>query len=176
VKAPKPHRAYLDRADAIRALLDAAGELDPQARGRPSRRALLATLTFAGLRISEALALRWEHIDLASERLHVAASKTEAGVRTVDLLPALRDKLASHRAQARATARGDLVFRSQTGGPLADGNVCRRILAPARDMADAELDRRGLAPMPERLGAHALRHTYASLLVALGESPTYCMS
>ena len=53
-------RPWLDRAEHISALLDAAAELDKSAltnKGR--RRALLATLVFAGLRIDEALSLRW---------------------------------------------------------------------------------------------------------------------
>src|SRR6185503_19888701 len=40
----------------------------------------------AGLRISEALDLRWRDIDLAAGRLSVRESKTDAGVRDVDLV------------------------------------------------------------------------------------------
>ena len=147
-----------------------------RARGLPFRRALLAVLVFGGLRISEALQLRWRHVDLALGRLYVEASKTDAGVRVVDLLPVLRDELASHRARARTTRRDEYVFVSERGGPLRDSNVRRRVLAPARDRADASLERRGLAPMPERLGCHSLRHTFASLLVVVGESPAYTMA
>src|SRR5271165_5952465 len=58
--AVAPRRSWLDRADHITALLDAAGTLDTNAKFcRGQRRALLATLTFAGLRIGEALSLRW---------------------------------------------------------------------------------------------------------------------
>lgn len=58
LKPPKPRRSYLDRADQVASLLDAAGELDQEARvDRRStpRRTLLALLAFSGLRISEAL-------------------------------------------------------------------------------------------------------------------------
>ncbi len=34
---------------------------------------------------------------------------------------------------------------------------------------------RGDLPLPERLTLHGLRHTFASLLVALGEDPRYVM-
>jgi hypothetical protein len=55
-----PVRSYLDAADQIAALLDAAGQLDAEAtaaRQHVQRRAMLATLTFAGLRIGELCAL-----------------------------------------------------------------------------------------------------------------------
>lgn len=61
VKASKPTPVWLDRASHIAALLDAAGDLDRAARRdrrHVPRRAMLATLTFAGLRIGELLALR----------------------------------------------------------------------------------------------------------------------
>jgi hypothetical protein len=55
-----PPRTWLDSAEQIAALLDGAAALDATARTRKGeRRALLATLVFAGLRIGEALALRW---------------------------------------------------------------------------------------------------------------------
>ncbi|MDE3075006.1 MAG: site-specific integrase, partial [Chloroflexota bacterium] len=58
--AVTPPRSWLDRADHIAALLDGARTLDARARVlRGQRRALLATLMFAGLRIGEALSLRW---------------------------------------------------------------------------------------------------------------------
>ena len=44
-------------------------------------RPLVATLAGAGLRISEAIALRWRHINLATGTITVEDSKTAAGVR-----------------------------------------------------------------------------------------------
>ncbi|MGH3427056.1 MAG: tyrosine-type recombinase/integrase, partial [Mycobacteriales bacterium] len=86
LKERRPERTWLDRAEQIVALLDAGGELDREARvdrRATPRRAFLATLTLAGLRISEALALRWRDVDLPAGRLRVADSKTDAGVRQV---------------------------------------------------------------------------------------------
>jgi integrase len=77
--AVSPRRSWLDRADHISALLDAAGKLDAKARVcRGQRRALLATLTFAGLRIGEALSLCWRDVDLARGTITVRSSKTDA--------------------------------------------------------------------------------------------------
>jgi integrase len=62
-------RSYLETATQIEALLDAAGQLDRQAHPtcqHVERRAMLATLTLAGLRIGELCALRWRDVDLAA--------------------------------------------------------------------------------------------------------------
>ncbi|MBA3808939.1 MAG: hypothetical protein H0X28_11210 [Solirubrobacterales bacterium] len=62
VRERTPRRSYLETAAQIRVLLDAADELDHAAQPacqHVERRAMLATLTFAGLRIGELCALRW---------------------------------------------------------------------------------------------------------------------
>src|SRR5208283_4336820 len=68
LKADKPAPVWLDSAEHIAALLDAAGELDREARAdrQVPRRAILATLTLAGLRIGELVDLRWRDVDLAA--------------------------------------------------------------------------------------------------------------
>jgi integrase len=100
-----PRRSCIDRADHT-ALLDAAGRLDAVAVKRLSqRRALLVTLVFAGLRISEALALRWRDVDLARGEIVVSTSKTDAGIRRVRILPVLRDELLSLRARLDRRSR-----------------------------------------------------------------------
>lgn len=96
LKAIKTAPVWLDRAEHIEALLDAAGDLDRRTaekggqdqKGGPAyRRALLATLVFAGLRIGELTALQWRDVDLAANRITVRASKTDAGLRQVDIPP-----------------------------------------------------------------------------------------
>jgi integrase len=112
--AKTPRRTWIDRADHIVALLDAASALDVTAnRHRGQRRALLATLVFAGLRISEALALTWRDVDLARGVLTVRGTKTEAAERKVTIEPVLRDELASWRARLRDAEPNGLVFRTR---------------------------------------------------------------
>ncbi len=92
VRERAPRRSYLESAAHIRALLDAAGELDGEARcdrQHIHRKAMLATLVFAGLRIGELCALRWRDVDLQAAWLHVQDAKTDAGVRQVRLRPVL---------------------------------------------------------------------------------------
>ncbi|HTU78346.1 MAG TPA: site-specific integrase [Solirubrobacteraceae bacterium] len=174
--AAAPRRTWLDRADHITALLDAAGDLDRQARvRRGQRRALVATLTFAGLRIGEALALRWRDVDLARGTITVRKAKTDAGVRVVNLLPILRDELDSYRARLDATPDG-LVFGTTTGEQQTPTNVRRRILARAIEGANRQLANTDAEPLPERLTPHSLRRTFASVLFAIGEAPPYVMA
>jgi integrase len=179
----KPQKAapvWLDRAEHIEALLDAAGELDSHAKARGGqdqkgglvyRRALLSTLVFAGLRIGELTALQWRDVDLAGNRLTVRASKTDAGMRQVDLLPALYDELAAFKAQAPSTGPSASVFTTATGSELIQGNIRRRVLDKAVARANEKLAESDDVPLPEGLTPHKLRHTFASILVALGVDP-----
>jgi integrase len=66
---------------------------------------------------------------------------------------------------------GDLVFPTMTGRRQGATNVRRRVLAPAVKRANERLGEAGEVPLPERLTPHKLRHTFASLLVALGVDP-----
>jgi integrase len=179
LRVSSPEKAYLDQAVQIEALLDAAAQLDRDARvdrRHIPRRAILSTLTLAGLRISELLGLRWRHVDLAAGRIRIGDSKTDAGHRSIDVLPALRDHLLDWRAAAPSTAREARVFPSATGGRLSPENVRTRVLSPAVELASARLEADGYAPLPEGLTPHALRRTFASVLVELGENPRYVMA
>jgi integrase len=172
----KPTRSSLDRADHIAALLKGAGQLDAEARScRGQRRALLATLTFAGLRIGEALALRWTDVDLARSTITVRAAKTQAGIRTVNIVAALHDELATYRARLDPTSDA-LVFGTSTGGRQGATNVRKRVLDKAVECANERLTAEGVEPLPERLTPHSLRRTFASLLFALDEAPPYVMA
>jgi integrase len=170
LKQRKPERTSLDRAEQIAALLEAAGELDAEARvdrRATPRRALLATLTFAGLRIGEALALRWRDVDLDAGRLRVTGSKTDAGVRQVDLVPTLREELSSHKNQAEFAGGNDFVFPTETGAETERNNVRRRVLLRSVERANENLAKVGRNPLPEGLTPHSLRRAFISLLLAI---------
>jgi len=140
-----------------------------QARRVP-RRAILATFALAGLRIGELIELGWRDVNLADGRLTVRQSKTDAGARRIDLLPALRDELATLRANAKP-GPDERVFPTRAGGPMNPSNVRNRVLAPAVARANERLEAADATPLPENLTPHKLRHTFASLLVALGTDP-----
>lgn len=158
----------LDR-EQITALIDAS---------KPQHRALLAALVFCGLRVSEALALRWHDVDLDAGRIKVRWQinpktrerddlKTDNGRREVVVMPALVKVLAEHRLASPFSQDSDPVFASAVGTVMSRDNVRNRILRPA--VAAAGLDR---ADLP-RLRTHDLRHTFASLLIAGGASVVF---
>ena len=175
LKADRPQRAYLDSAVQIAAVLDAADELDrealPHAR-HVARRAMLATLVFAGLRISELLDLRWRNVDLAAGWITVDQSKTDAGVRKVKIRPVLRDALLAHKP-LDADPDG-YVFGTRTGGRQSASNVRNRVLAKAVERANERLVEGGKVPV-RPLTPHGLRRTFASVLYAIGEDPGVVM-
>ncbi|MEI2702132.1 MAG: tyrosine-type recombinase/integrase [Baekduia sp.] len=164
-------RSYLDDAAQVADLLQAARDLDREARvdrRHVPREAFLATLAFSGLRIGEAVALRWRNVDLASGRLNVEDSKTAAGVRYVMMQPALRQALAQHRASASFTGPDDRVFATASGGPFPVENLRSRVFSAAVKRANLKREERELPPLPAKLTPHSLRRTYISALLALG--------
>jgi integrase len=160
----KPRRASLDERQ-LRAVFKAAG----------GNRALLTTAVMAGgLRVSELTGLRWRDVRLATGRLQVGESKTDAGVREVDLAPELRDELASIKA-ARKPQPGEFVFPGK-GGRRRDRRAVARLLRRVIGRANARLEQEGYEPISEAVSFHSLRRTYASLLVAAGADPAYVMA
>ena len=109
----------------------------------------------------------WEDVDLARGELHVrqradcfnalGRPKSEAGERTVPLLPMLISTLRAHRL---ACPKGtlDLVFPSGVGNVESHSNIVQRGLQPAL-IAAGVVTKTGEAKYP---GLHSLRHFYAS--------------
>jgi integrase len=171
LRASVPQRTYIDQAAHIETLLAAAGQLDSEARNdRPTpRRAILCTLTLAGLRIGELTALRWSDVDLAGGHLRVEEAKTDAGIREVRILPVLHDELAALKAKTQPES-DDLVFGTARGKPQSPSNIRRRVLDRSCERADELLEKQKASPLPGGLTPHSLRRTFASLLFALGYS------
>jgi integrase len=125
-------------------------------------------LLHTGVRISEAVGLRWDDITLDDQphvrirrqvcRGRVKAPKSRYGRRDIPLSPGMTAALVTRRdSEAKADLAGQ-VFRSASGGCLDVSNVRRRVLAPAAERA-------GIG----RIGFHTFRHTCASLLFAAGK-------
>jgi integrase len=169
LKSEKPRRAFV-QPEQLMALLE-AGERYLHGRGRP----LLATLAGAGLRIQEALDLERRHVNLARGTLTIEQSKTDAGVRIVDLTPALREELALWLDHSPFKGPGDFVFPTLRGGRDSRQNVRRRLLVKAIEIANATLLEAGIEPIGN-VSPHGLRRTYASLRVAAGDDPVYVAS
>jgi integrase len=168
---------YLDTPDQIEALLDAALQLDREPYWRASdRRAIVSTLVLAGPRAHELCHMLWRDVDLANGRIYVGRSKTQAGLREINMPPILRDDLATHKAHAYRSGPDDLVFPTMTGGRRDKDNIRNRVLKQAVDRADDLLEARGHVPLPKGVTPHKLRHTFASTLISCGEDPASVMA
>jgi integrase len=162
-----PTRTFLDTAEQIQALLNAAERLDREAtpQGRHvQRRAIVATLLFSGLRIGELCQLTRGDVDLEGGWLHVRRSKTPAGVRQIRIRPALEAELRRVKEESPDTVTVAPVFPTSAGSHPHQANIRDRVIKPAAALAGAEL-----GSFPAGITPHSLRRTFASLLFAIGE-------
>ena len=162
---------YVWSAEEISKLIASAAELGKRADARYDYSPLIHLLALTGLRVSEALALRWTDVDLLAGELHVRGSwgrsgeltapKTAAGVRTMPLSPGLVDLLVGLKPE-EATDE-DFVFASKANRrrPISYFNFRRRGFELALERAG--LDGRGIT-------IHALRSAAASILIRQGLS------
>lgn len=135
-------------------------------------RAMILTIIGTGLRISEALGLRWQDCELTGKNLQIhvrqkidrfgkpGAVKSKAGRRTIPISSDLAQTLLAHKKTC-PTSELDLVFPTANGTPQLIGNFLRRGLAPAWKFAGI-VNADGEA---KYTGAHCLRHFYASWLI-----------
>lgn len=169
VKAPKADRFEpysLTLADGQRLLeLSKATEIGP----------LITVLAYTGLRLGEALGLRWRDVDLDGATLHVNQTrkinapvqygepKTASSKAPVPLVSVVVETLADHREAQRThyealhiAPEHDLVFTDGIGRGLAHDGVTWRWKALRED---AEVPKARL---------HDLRHFTGTLLINLG--------
>jgi integrase len=130
----------------------------------------------AGLRISEALGLRWRDLDWTASTITVthqlgldgelAPVKSIASAAAVPLLPALARELKAHRSRQagrnlRRVHRDALVFQTARGKPQSRRNALRAVHA-AGDAAALNGDDR------QPVGLHDLRHSFVANALAVG--------
>jgi integrase len=155
--------------ETISQLIAAAEELDRRPEARQQYAPIIHVLALTGLRVSEALASRWDDVDLLEGVLHVRHSlnrdgtlgppKTKAGERDVPLSPGLADLLLG--LKPLDASDNDFVFAGKSGRPLSYWNVRTRGFAKALEAAG--LDGNGIT-------IHDLRHAAASVYIAAGLS------
>jgi integrase len=86
----------------------------------------------------------------------------------------LHDILAEHKA-GHPGGLDDLLFPTARGGRRDKDNINKRVLRPVLARADELLANRGHHPLPRGVTPHKLRHTFASILIALGRDPRHVM-
>jgi integrase len=166
-----PHRPAVDGEDeeVVRAMT--REELSTLLELLPSEwRTFHWLLAATGLRISEAIALQWKHLQLDGSGPHLKVRrglvkgrmdrpKSWHGRREVPLEHALVTALRRHRKGTDWPGEEDLVFPAGNGSPLMPDNLRRRVLKPAAEEAGVPW-----------ASFHSLRHTCASLLFAEGRN------
>jgi integrase len=137
------------------------------------RRALIATLGCGGLRATEAAELDAGDVDLVHAKLHVRDSKTEAGVRDVDMTPRLVEEVARYFASRPDMKPTDPAFPTRTGARRDKDNIRERVVAPMVKHANEEREAAGLPPIGGGVTPHTLRRTYISLMLSAGAEVPY---
>jgi integrase/recombinase XerC len=117
--------------------------------------AILLLLYGAGLRVAEALSLKREALPVG-QTLRVTGKRSKT--RVVPVVPAVREAIEDYLRQCPYQLTGEApLFVGARGGPL-NPDLVRRAVAAARR-------RLGL---PDTLTPHALRHSFATHLLARG--------
>ena len=137
---------------------------------------LCLLLLRTGMRTGEALALRWGDIDFNRRFIHVQRGLSRKKIETpksgksrrADMSQQLAETLAAYRTECKkrgfALGLGDApeyVFTNERGGFIAPSNWRKRVFWKV-------LEKAGL----RRIRIHDLRHTYATLRIAKGDSIT----
>lgn len=162
--------------EQVQTLLVAADDL-AKSKNRSTRNAwqayrpMLYFVALTGARVSEARALRKKDIDLANgkvmirqtadEKGNIKHPKSIYGRRDIPLDAALLEVLEPYLE----TVKGKLAFGSANDTPRAINNLHRRMMEPLIAHANKMAKAHGIARVPP-YKFHALRHSYASRLIA----------
>ena len=153
IRPKRPSRFYIYSREELASLMQAAAMLGPKGSIRPHTvHTLIGLLYVSGLRISEALGLNVEDLDVNERALFVRKGKFGKD-RYVPLAATAVEALLRYRQKAEGRSRDPALFISSKGTRLARvtvGNLFRRLLC-ACDIASCK-------PWPR---LHDLRHTFA---------------
>jgi integrase len=131
---------------------------------------LFLTAIMTGARQGEVLGLKWSDVDFQKKQVCINRTfnmgrfftpKTKGSIRRIDLAPIVVKDLLAWKLKSGGR-KDDLVFPSESGGPMNSCNMVSRHFRPALKKAEIE-----------RIRFHDLRHTYASLLIHQGENIKY---
>ncbi len=165
-------RIQLPRSERERIVPLSVEQVTALAEAMPERyRTMVLAQAGLGVRIGELLALRVEDVDFLRRTVRIewqftqgssgarSEPKTPRSKRTIPLPRVVADVLAAHLA-AYPAARDGTIFTTEKGSPLGHvyygHNLMRRAAAAA--------------VLPKGTTSHDLRHHYASILLAAGES------
>ncbi len=125
---------------------------------------LILLMADTGVRVSEALHLRWSDMNLADLLMTVHGKGRKS--RTIPFSPALRKYLIKFEQRIQKSAlKSDTVFCTRTGNPMSRRTVNRDVHLLCRVLNIVE---------PARI-VHALRHSYALGALRAGASTMHVM-
>jgi integrase len=136
-------------------------------------------LAWSGLRIGEAVEVRWQDVDLGQRIVHVrrryhagniGPPKSRYGKRRLRLTPDLAQALWRLRAETKATD-ADLVLTAPSGARVDPSNLMSRVLKAAAveaGLGEWVRDERGELRPSSWVGFHTFRHTCATILFRQG--------
>ena len=184
-RARREQKVMIPSKEDLRSILKAADASDDHAAA-----ALVALVTFCGLRASELRGLPWEAIDLRKGTVRVSQradahnvigpAKSDAGFRTIPMPPMAQRLL---RQWKLACPRNDLnlVFPSQAGRIMSHRYMTLNLLDPIQCSAGVTADGSEATPSAENDGEvqakrgrytlHDFRHAAASLWIEQRVSP-----
>ena len=164
-------RLSLPRSERERIVPLSVAQVQALAQAMPTRtEAMVITQAGLGLRIAELLALRVQDVDFLRRTVRIEWQLTQDGKRrvppktprsrrTLPLPNVVAETLATHIAEFAAADDGSL-FTTTSGIPYRQEHYGARVFDPAARKAG----------LPAGRHPHALRHHYASVLLAAGES------
>lgn len=130
----------------------------------PGERLLFELLAMTGVRVGEAVELRWKDVDFGAKRLRVrrqfyegvvSEPKSKNGKRDIPLSTSMAQQLWRHRG-----GQEELLFTNARGLRIDSTWARKNVLAPAGKKAGVPW-----------AGFHTFRHTCASMLFARGKNP-----
>jgi len=132
-------------------------------------RTMVVTITCLGLRVSELLGLKWADMDPGNLTVRIQRAfvkgiiyptKTDAAASVLPIDQRVAELLIQHRARATFRAESDFIFAGANGAARWSESILADHIKPAAIKA-------GIGP----IGWHIFRHTYSTLLHALGTAP-----
>ncbi len=173
IKRPqsKSHEMHPLTVEQIEALAEAISR--PHGRTeRPDLGLAVRLAAYTGLRAGELWALRRKHLDLDHRTIRVSesmtitdgtliASTTKTGTSRAVTWPAFLDEPIAKHLATRPDDPNTLVFVSTTETPMRHNNFMAQHFRQALEPAG----------LPKGIRFHDLRHTHASLLIAMGAHP-----
>lgn len=137
-------------------------------RGYIGRRVICEVLGRGGVRVGELCALKIGQVrlhDRDGARFHVPDSKTETGIRDVQMSPDLVEAVVEHLDRLRRigapTGPEDYLILNARGGQI-NRQLVAKVVRETATLASERLTARGLPPLP-RITPHSLRRTYISI-------------